>query len=308
MREKQHIGVTLKKIREEKGIKVKDMVTPELTRSSLSRIEAGKQEPSAEKFLSVLSLLNITLEEFFLFHRDNEISLRGRLDWQISEVLRQRDRGEIKRLKREVVAYQKIYGSSYFQHMEIKLEAAEILFEQQFDFPKTRQILGKEKLDVIKTYLDSVEQWHYYEIVLLNDTLHLFDVNQALVWGDLAMEAVKRNYLHFKDQGLALSLLGNLAALALEDEQFYMKAHDFSSIAIGLPPSTRNMQYVLYAKMMHQIVCYKLKSDCFDYNYLCNLVNWFLLAEMEDAYKEYKMILKKHGIDLDAVPEGSSSR
>lgn len=293
------IGETLKKIRESKGIERVDLIGDDLTSSSLSRIERGDQEPAVDKFFTILSHLNVNLEEFSLLSEDNDICIRSAMEIKVSEAIRQRNFKEIQRLEKEAKKYYNRFKMSYFLHAEIRLRAFALFRENDFDSEKTRRIIEKRDIRIIREYLTSITKWHYYELILAIDLLYLFEIEEAFELGERAIAAIEKDYLRFKDKELAAGILINLTIRAFEDERYLMKAYGYSSRAIGLPKSTRTLSISVYAKAIHQVICYKLDNGQYNRSYLLSLVNWYLLVDMEATYQEMKDFAKKHGIDLD---------
>lgn len=293
------IGKTLKKIRENKGFARSDVAGEYLTVSNLGRIERDEQVPAVDNFFALLSHLNVSLDEFSFLGEDNDVCIRSALDPKISEAIRLRNFEDIHRLEKEAKAYYEKYKMSYFLHAEIRLRAFTLLYDNEFDSAKTRKAVGKRDIRVIREYLTSIKKWHYYEIILAIDLLHFFEIEEALELGQRAIDAIEENFLHYKDKELAAGILINLTYRALEDEKYLMKAYGYISYAIGLPTSTRTLSSNVYAKALHQIVCYKLNNDQYSKPYLSSLVNWYLLAGVEANYQELKNFAKEHGIDLD---------
>ncbi|WP_217809029.1 helix-turn-helix domain-containing protein, partial [Enterococcus sp. 7E2_DIV0204] len=79
-------GLTIRKIREKKGLTQKKVCFDIVTMSYYSRIERDISDPSITIFLKILSRLNITFDEFMFIH-NNYIELTEDFFWfNISEL------------------------------------------------------------------------------------------------------------------------------------------------------------------------------------------------------------------------------
>jgi len=288
------IGKTLKHLRVDKGFSLRKTSEGILSPSQLSKIENNAQIPSSDKFLHLLSRMNINYDEFCLYSDDAYLKIRNQLNTQIDETLRKNNLFEIKKLINELEDYERKFFDDYFMHMKCILKASYTLLLTNNDYKQARS-----EIEPVVEYLNSIENWYSYEFLLFNNSLFFFDIDRAISIGDKALKNIKRRYLIFKDDEMTRRLLNNLAIYTLTDKKYYMQSYYYSSTAIGLPKSTKHIYNTIYAKIINQVACYKLDNIEFNPQQLSNLINWFLLINMEDIYKEVRSFVEGHGIKLD---------
>jgi Rgg/GadR/MutR family transcriptional activator len=63
--ENESIGNVLREIREGRGLKLKDLVSADVTSSTIGKFERGETSISIDRLLKILPKMNMTIEEFF---------------------------------------------------------------------------------------------------------------------------------------------------------------------------------------------------------------------------------------------------
>ncbi|EPH94778.1 DNA-binding helix-turn-helix protein [Enterococcus faecalis 13-SD-W-01] len=84
-------GQTLKKIREDKGLKQKDVCQNIVTLSYYSRIERNISSPTIDVFEKLIKNLNVGLEEFMYIHNEYKKPLSDRAWFELSELYHKGD-------------------------------------------------------------------------------------------------------------------------------------------------------------------------------------------------------------------------
>jgi Rgg/GadR/MutR family transcriptional activator len=97
-------GETLKKIREAKGFKQKEVCQGVVTLSYYSRIERNKSQPTIEVFVNLLAALNMSLEEFLFIHRGNQKSWFERKWDLVADAYHRHDVNYLKKARLEFTA------------------------------------------------------------------------------------------------------------------------------------------------------------------------------------------------------------
>lgn len=286
------IGKTLSYLREEKGYSLRDVSNDILSPSQLRRIENNSQIPSADKFIHLLYRMNITFEEFCLFTEDEYINIRIKLDVQIGETLRKRDVQLMQKLIGQLDVYYEKYKDIYFYHIKCVLKAHISLIKCK-DYTQARI-----ELNDVKEYLFSIENWFLYELTLFNNTLFVYELDTAISLGNHALKSIEKRYSDLKDDEVTRRLLNNLAVYTLSGERYYMQSYRYSSTSIGLPHSTKHIYSIIFAKIVNQVACYKLQNNQYDFDYLTDLLNLFIVMNMDSVYNEISEFLESHGIKL----------
>lgn|GEM_PF-2037690 len=293
------IGEVLKKIRESKGLDRSEVIGDFLGTSSLSRIESGKQVPATDNFFGILSYLNVDVHEFCYLISGSDICYRTVLDSQIRKAFRLRDMDEMKRLKKEVEELYEVSGMPYFLHAKILLTAQILYKKNGFDAEKTRAILGEENIGIIRDYLKKIDEWYFYEVRLAGNLLFLFDMGEALKLSEKAIASIDKNYLRFKEEEITEGILINLTLRILEesdDKEHLLTARSYVTRVSGLPKSTRVLSSRVHAKILEEVINFKLDNGQFNKNHLVHLINWFALVDMGEVNQELRVLIKKHGI------------
>lgn len=286
------IGKTLRLIREGKGFTLRSISQDIVSPSQLSKIENNTQVPNVDTFFHLLYRMNVTFDEFCLLTDDEYISTRTTLSSQIGEVLRKRNVPSMKRLIASLEAFHEKYHDPYFLHAKRILKAhIWIITENNF-------VKAQEEVAEIADYLFSIDDWFYYELALLNNTLFFFKINIAIELGDNALKQIEAQYNMFKDNEASRKLLNNLAVHTLKDERYYMNSYRYSSTAIGLPQSTQHIYSTIFAKITNQVACFKLQNGEYNPECLANLIQLFSLINMDDIHNECQVFVKEHGIHL----------
>ncbi|WP_161564262.1 helix-turn-helix domain-containing protein [Listeria sp. SHR_NRA_18] len=73
----QHIGKVLRRIREIKGLRQEDLVTPIVSLSTIQKVEAGKRNPSHDVILSMISSLDVSYEEVLYLQNNYNLDERA---------------------------------------------------------------------------------------------------------------------------------------------------------------------------------------------------------------------------------------
>lgn len=285
------IGSTLRHIRTEKGFSLRDISSSNLSHTQLYRIENDTQVPSVEKFFTILYKLNISFDEFCDYSDSNYISIRTKVNIEIGEILRKKNIKKIKEMTIKMEKYYQEYGDIYFHHMKCILNASEVLITSNNNYT-----LARNEVNDISKYLISIDNWFFYELYLLNNTLFYYGIKEAITLGEKALKTIEEKYTKYNDNEITRRILTNLAVYCLQNSDYYFFAYKYSNAAIGLPQSTQHIYSTIFAKIINQIACYKLENGEFDLDYLSNLINSFELFKMYDIYKEFKEFVRGHGI------------
>lgn len=285
------LGETLRQIREDKDLKMKDVAFNIFSPSQLTRIENGTQIPAADKFFHLLARLNVDFEEFALLSKDESLISRTHSKRETSTLLRSRDRQLIRKQIKKMERFEQQYQESYFTHLKLILKGYEVLY---FEGDVGR---ARENVSMVMVYLDSVDKWYFYELEIFNMLLPFYTIEKAIELGNLALQNIKLRFQNFKDNELTRKILTNLAHLALQNERL-MAAYDYSSTALGLPMTARHLYDSTVARVINQIVCFKLENGQYDPSSVKALIDCFYLLKMDGTAQRLTEFLKEYGIEL----------
>lgn len=287
------IGLALKKVRKSKGLKLKDLVTENLSDSQLSNIEKGKNIPSTEKFIQLLSKLNIRYDEFTPLLKDDYLKAKETIAMKPSSVIASKDLDTLEAFISETNHYYQLYQDIFFYHLGLVVRSGFILHKTH-DFT-----LARENLQPIKDYLLKTTTWNAYELSLFGNCLYMFDIDDAIFFGNRASLSIKSNYHIYRNRELYSTLLNNLAIYTLDYKNHYLFALECANLSEEIAYSVKDTTSAISSKIITQVAYFKLQNGKFNKDYIRSLVETYKLIGWNDIYHEEIFFLKKHGIEID---------
>lgn len=94
-----NLGLTIKKIRIERGLKQKDVCKNIVTISYYSRIERNISDPTITVFLKILKRLNISFDEFMFIHNGYKEAIEESLWFELSELYHSGNLEELQKIR-----------------------------------------------------------------------------------------------------------------------------------------------------------------------------------------------------------------
>lgn len=176
---KFNLGKTLRKIRKEKQISISSVADEHLSKSQISRFERGESEISCARLINILDKLNISLEEFLIIHNNDF----GKCENFMNLIQHIRE--------------------DYTLHRVISLKNTLYCNIDLTDFDRTmlKSIIyaldsshkpTDEELLKLTDYLFKIENWGYYEIILLGNCVRTIEYSSYFL---LTKEMLK-NYIY----------------------------------------------------------------------------------------------------------------
>lgn len=289
-----NLGTSIKKIRKQKNIKLKELESNILSISQLSKIERNEAMPSADKLIQIISKLNIQYDEFILFLDDEYLLIKSTIKERFSEFANHRNIEGLKELLEETEIYFNKYNDIYFKNVNLQILAILELIHSDNNFSNAKNLIIP-----IKSYLTNIDNWTYYELSLLCNCLFVFDIDEAVFFGNRAILSIEGNYSYYKNKDIACTLLNNLAIYTLDHPKYYSFSLRCSTMSEEMSFTSRNATDSLYAKMHQQLAYFKLKNIKFNKNYLFSLLETFQLLGWNQEYNRAKKFIKKHGVELE---------
>lgn len=161
---KSSLGKTLRKIRKGKNISLDSIADEHLSKSQISRFERGESEISCIRLLNLLNKLKVSAEEFFALHNSQYN------DKETFESL--------------VIFIRKQYTMKNFNNIKNLLSPKSIFPINSFEKTMIKSIIysfdslikpTKNELLELTDYLFKVENWGYYEIILLGNCIRTIE-------------------------------------------------------------------------------------------------------------------------------------
>lgn len=178
---KSKLGKTLRKIRKSKQVSINSIADEHLSKSQISRFERGESEISCIRLINILDKLHITLDEFLILHdSDNKKKVSfAQLVHYIRKEYSQQNVNNIKSLLNDSTTH---HLNSFEQTM-----VKSIIFTLDENVSPS-----ESDLEDLTDYLFKVENWGYYEIILLANCIRTIQYNTAFL---LTKEMLK-NYIY----------------------------------------------------------------------------------------------------------------
>lgn len=161
---KSSLGKTLRKIRKGKNISLDSIADEHLSKSQISRFERGESEISCIRLLNLLNKLKVSAEEFFALHNSQYN------DKETFESL--------------VIFIRKQYTMKNFNNIKNLLSPKSIFPINSFEKTMIKSIIysfdslikpTKNELLELTDYLFKLENWGYYEIILLGNCIRTIE-------------------------------------------------------------------------------------------------------------------------------------
>ncbi|GEB93013.1 helix-turn-helix domain-containing protein [Streptococcus thermophilus] len=178
---KSKLGKTLRKIRKSKQVSINSIADEHLSKSQISRFERGESEISCIRLINILDKLHITLDEFLILHdsdNKNKVSF-AHLVHYIRKEYSQQNVNNIKSLLTDSTTH---HLNSFEQTM-----VKSIIYTLDENVSPS-----ESDLEDLTDYLFKVENWGYYEIILLANCIRTIQYNTAFL---LTKEMLK-NYIY----------------------------------------------------------------------------------------------------------------
>lgn len=171
-----NFGSTFQKLRQSRQISMDELAGPVISKSQISRFENNNTDVSFRKLRYLVESLNMTMDEFFNYCDDFEVSDSAQYLLQLEHHYGNGDIKALQDLYQEEKAQLEATNLSKLEQSKHKMSLIITKsFLNNFD-PKT-YTLSEEELAFITDYLFSVEFWGRYEIYLLSTISHLMLFN-----------------------------------------------------------------------------------------------------------------------------------
>ncbi|MCW6662358.1 hypothetical protein NHG23_00475 [Aerococcaceae bacterium NML190073] len=195
------LGQTISKIRQNKNVTIKELCGDRLSRSAYTRFVNGETETSIQNFLHMLDILNVSFHEIMFLYPVESNQYYNRCMAKISKYTAENDIAGLKSLQKECALFSEHNKDKYY-HLSLICQARISRLQES--------TINQSIIDYFMNYLNSVETWMHYEIILFNATLFIYSPEYLDAVMNRLLDSLKQyeNYLpHLK---YMLRLLQNL--------------------------------------------------------------------------------------------------
>lgn len=277
------LGETVRRIRKMKRIKLKYICGNEIDNGNYWRFEQGKSSISADTFYQIIQNLNVSMEEFSLYHNNfapDKLSQWGKQMIKAFQVLDHEQLEMIAKLtldefnKTQQIKYQHLYYLSMIYLCSIKKEPFDPTWISQ-----------------LKDYLMNCEQWGYYEVSLFNNSLFcLGDLDTILTLYKRMYKSYLRSKSIHKTPNEEIMLATNIIAMCLMQKS-YSKAQEINSLIQSQEIEERSMfarTLLLWCDGLINKIVYKKDEGLEQINMTINIMETLRMDSSAKMFKRWK--------------------
>ena len=184
-------GKTLRMIRQQKGITLKELANNICSVSFLSKFERGESDITLSLMTKLLKKLMMNFDEFLFIHNDYQPDQLEQFFKTAGAAFLSRDVHQLKQLKETALNNWKQYSVETYHYNALLLE----IYESIVDSKYTVEGLKEYNIQLLSDYLFRVEVWGYYELKLYSGTMLLLEPDMVIMLSRTAYEKSAR----FKD-------------------------------------------------------------------------------------------------------------
>ncbi len=177
-------GETLRHIRENKGLTMKELADGICSISFLSKFERGDSDITLGLFTRVLEKLMMSFDEFLFIHHKFQPSQLEQFFKSISNAYKRSDSDALRKLKEQETKKWKQSGVETYHYHVLMLQ----MYESIIDNKAIDKELNEEDIQKLSDYLFGVEVWGHYEFMLYNATMLFLDAEMVLQLSRTAYE------------------------------------------------------------------------------------------------------------------------
>lgn len=206
---KSSLGKTLRKIRKGKQVSITSISDKYLSKSQISRFERGESEISCIRLINILDKLHTSLDEFLVLHKNEDSNYVDFTDLLIY-IRKQYMEQNIKNIT-DLLSSNSRYSLNSFEKTMIK----SIIYTLDSSVKPT-----DSEMIQLTDYLFKVDQWGYYEIILLGNCARTIEYNSFFL---LTKEMVKNHIyssLNKTNKKLVTQLAINCLFLSIDNNQY----------------------------------------------------------------------------------------
>ena len=204
----KNYGLTVRKIRLNKGYSQKEVYAEIITKSYAIEFEQGKHDISLFLFMQILDRLMVDIDEFFYIH--NEYRLEEESDY-INNFSQAANRHDIKTLEN---MYQTLLQTAstpltLVRQAELRLRIQSFsYFETYKNFEHWQG--NAEDIQIISHYLMNVQSWTLQEIILFSNNADMFHQEQQIFFFKQLLKSLPNYQAYDRAIPVYASLLANI--------------------------------------------------------------------------------------------------
>lgn len=203
------LGETYRALREEKGISISSLAGADISKSQISRFELGETEISVFKLLYLLEKIGTTFEEFLLacnHYKPAEFTIF------MNTVQSSAYQHDIHLL--HTLAEQE---KQFFEETQSHYHRLNFILIKSVLSRLTQVKLAEDELAYLSDYLLTIENWGYYETLLLGNCSHSLPPDLLYLYTKDALEKGQRYTSIMRNKEALINLLLNSLQVMIEN-------------------------------------------------------------------------------------------
>lgn len=177
-------GETLRQIREQKGLTMKELAEGICSISFLSKFERGDSDITLGLFSKVLEKLMMSFDEFLFVHHEFKPSPLEQFFKAVRLAYKQSDSAGLRKLREQEMKKWKKSGVEMYQYHILMLQ----MYESILNNEAIEEEINREDIQKLSDYFFGVEVWGHYEFLLYNGTMLFLEPELVLQLSRTAYE------------------------------------------------------------------------------------------------------------------------
>ncbi|MBC2193255.1 helix-turn-helix domain-containing protein [Listeria sp. FSL L7-0229] len=205
MEPQKTIGEALRDIRKIKGLTQTEVVTTNLSRSTIAKIEINKINPSYDRIVIFCKMLGVSLEEVIYYQHNYSVSEKDKLIHEFRNLQNSIYKDPVNKLISDLDAY--LIEDNDLQIREIKATLKAISIFTETDNVK----LARNEVLFIWERLERQDEWFHYDILILAHIIFVFESETIESIGNKLMIEIDKFSYFVNYKRLKMGLVLNLA-------------------------------------------------------------------------------------------------
>ena len=218
-------GETLRRIREQKGLTMKELAEGICSISFLSKFERGESDISLGLLTKVLEKLMISFDEFLYIHNEYKPDKLEEFFKNVSTAYYESSSIHLKKLKRLEMKKWEKYKIPTYRYNILMIE----VFEQIIDHKAIDKEIDHEAILLLSDYLFRVEVWGYYEFMLYNATMLFLNTDMVVQLSRTAFEKSTRYKMLPKVNTATATIMMNTISCLIGPVNHFNKRSEFQT-------------------------------------------------------------------------------
>jgi len=184
-------GRTLKKIRESRGLSQEYLAANIVSRTSISKIENGKQVPTIANAQKLITRLDLNTNEFFYIQNDYKLDPKMQILYNFMNLSETTEDEPMSTIIDEC----KVYLSHTF---DIKVSNILVVLQSLKNFEKGYHLdTIYEDLKPVWNQLSKLDEWLIIDLFLINNILYFFPIDTAFNMTVQTLKTIENKYPHY---------------------------------------------------------------------------------------------------------------